>query len=75
MTKSCFQCKKELGRFTLNEYPPNNLKFDGKIVPQNMTDKDVVCHDCYKKIPLNEKHKKFEDTMRKIGTIIGGIFS
>ena len=68
MTKTCFRCKKEFGRFTLNSYPPNNLKADGKVIPFNMTNKDEVCHDCYKEIPFTQKHIEFEKQLwRAIG--------
>jgi hypothetical protein len=68
VTKICFRCKKEFGRFTLNSYPPNNLKADGKVVPFNMTNKDEVCHECYKEIPFTQKHIGFE---KKLGKAMG----
>jgi len=66
MTEFCFKCKKELGKYTLQKYPPKNLEFEGKTIPQNMTDNDVVCHDCYKFLSLTEKQKKYEKIMEKV---------
>ena len=66
MTKFCFKCKKEFGKYTLQKYPPKNLEFEGKTIPQNMTDKDVVCQNCYKFLSPTEKQKKYEKIMEKV---------
>ncbi len=66
MTKFCFKCKKEFGKYTFQKYPPKNLEFEGKTIPQNMTNKDEVCHDCYKFLSPTEKQKKYEKIMEKV---------
>ena len=66
MTEFCFKCEKELGKYTLQKYPPKNLEFEGKTIPQNMTDKDVVCQNCYRFLAPTEKQKKYEKIMEKV---------
>ena len=66
MAKFCFRCEKELGKFSLQVYPPKNLTFEGKTVPQDMTDNDIVCHDCYGSLSFTEKQKKYEKILDKV---------
>jgi hypothetical protein len=66
MTEFCFKCQKELGKFTFQKYPPKNLEFEGKTIPQNMTNNDVVCQNCYNFLSSTEKQKKYEKIMEKV---------
>lgn len=66
----CFLCKKEFGQFTFQKYRPTDLKYYQKHIPKNMTDDDVVCHDCYKSLKFTEKHER-DGKIMKYGLLIG----
>jgi len=50
MTKFCFKCKKEFGKYTLQKYPPKNLEFEGKTIPQMAIEKGYLSEEEIKKI-------------------------
>jgi len=45
--QQCFQCKKEIGSFSIRSYSPTDLKDSNKQIPEGMKEKDKICSQCF----------------------------